>query len=320
MSDVQSVSDLFRDPLPFEYGVHLADASVSKDYLANTTSAFSDKWTSLEQDPADTEGWKQAQFRWYLDCYGYGSEAELAESLSGFSTILDAGCGPGHKAAWLARLCPGATVVAMDLSDSVFLAARRYADRANMRFVHGDIASTPFRDSTFDFVNCDQVLHHTEDPPCTLQEFRRIVRSGGVLHAYVYARKALPRELLDEHFRKLSNDLSGEQLWELSEELTELGRTLSDLNVTIEVPDIPVLGIAGGRMDLQRFVYWNFLKCFWNPEHGFAGSRMVNFDWYSPATAFRYSRAEFVAMVEAAGFTPEFVHSEEACHSGRFTV
>jgi len=318
VSDLQSVSDLLRNPLPVEHGVHLAKAAVSQDYLVNTTSAFSDKWTSLDQDPTDTEGWKQAQFRWYLDCYGYASEEELADSLSGFSTILDAGCGPGHKAAWLARLCPEATVVAMDLSDSVFLAARRYADRTNMRFIHGDIASTPFRDSTFDFVNCDQVLHHTEDPPRTLQEFRRIVRAGGVLHTYVYARKALPRELLDDHFRKHSSDLSREQLWALSEQLTQLGKTLSDLNVTIDVPDIPELGIIGGRMDLQRFVYWNFLKCFWNPEHGLDGSRMVNFDWYSPGTAFRYSREEFVEMVSSAGFAPLFLHSEEACHSGRF--
>jgi hypothetical protein len=66
-------------------------------------------------------------------------------------------------------------------------------------------------------------------------------------------------------------------------------------------------------------VYWNFLKCFWNPEHGFEGSRMINFDWYSPERAFRYDRDEFVALVEGAGFVADFVHSEQACHSGRFT-
>ena len=86
----------------------------------------------------------------------------------------------------------------------------------------------------------------------------------------------------------------------------------------IDVPAMPALGIAGGRMDLQRFVYWNFIKCFWNPEHGFEGSRLVNFDWYAPETAFRYDRDEFVAMARQAGFEPEFVYSEEACHSGRF--
>jgi SAM-dependent methyltransferase len=311
---------LLREPIPIEQGVHLAQSSASEGYLANTTQAFSDKWTSLKQDTTDTEGWKQAQFRWYLQCYGYGSEHEFAESLGGCSMILDAGCGPGHKAAWLAQLCPSATVVAMDLSQSVFLARQRYSHLPNVEFVQGDIASTPFRDSAFDFINCDQVLHHTEHPPSTVKEFRRIARGGGLLNTYVYARKALPRELLDEHFRLFSRELSVDQLKALSEQLTELGKTLSELNLTIKVPGIPALGIAGGAMDLQRFIYWNFLKCFWSPEHGVEGSRMVNFDWYSPETAFRYSRDEFVKLVTSAGFTPLFLHSEEACHSGRFAV
>ena len=309
---------LFERQLPQAEGVFLADAGASADYLAHTTAAFSDKWTSLQQADDDEEGWKRFQLRWYLDCYGYASEDELAQALKQQRCILDAGCGPGHKAAWLARLAPHATVVAMDLSDSIFLAARRYRDRPNMVFVKGDIARTPFRDGAFDLINCDQVLHHTDDPPATLAEFRRILAPGGALHAYVYARKALPRELLDEHFRGAAKTLSREELWALSEQLTRLGKALSELDAQIDVPDMPALGIAGGRMDVQRFLYWNFVKCFWNEEHGFDGSRMVNFDWYSPERAFRYDRDEFVEMVEQAGFAPDFVHSEEACHSGRF--
>ena len=309
---------LFERELPQADGVFLADEGASADYLAHTTSAFSDKWTALEQADEDEEGWKRFQLRWYLDCYGYGSEGELAQALKSRQRILDAGCGPGHKAAWLARLAPHATVIAMDLSESIFLAERRYRDRPNMVFVKGDIAATPFRDGTFDLINCDQVLHHTDAPPSTLAEFRRILAPGGALHTYVYARKALPRELLDEHFRGAAKDLTREELWALSEQLTRLGKALSELDATIDVPDMPALGIKGGRMDVQRFLYWNFVKCFWNEEHGFEGSRMVNFDWYSPERAFRYDRDEFVAMVEKAGFAADFVHSEEACHSGRF--
>lgn len=318
MIETKSAADLFARELPLVEGVRVADASVSEDFAAHTASAFSDKWAALGQDERDDEGWKLFQLRWYLQCYGYASEEALAEALRGRRRILDAGCGPGHKAAWLARLAPHATIVAMDLSDAIFLAARRFADRPNMVFVKGDVAATPFRDGAFDFVNCDQVLHHTEDPTATLAEFRRLLEGGGGLNTYVYAKKALPRELLDEHFRALSKSLSREELWALSEQLTRLGKTLSELEMEIDVPAMPALGIAGGRMDLQRFLYWNFVKCFWNPEHGFEGSRIVNFDWYAPETAFRYDRGEFVAMVEQAGFAPEFLHSEEACHSGRF--
>ncbi len=313
-----AAAELFDRELPVVDGVRIADAGVAADHAARTAGAFSDKWAALDQAAGPDEGWQSFQLRWYLDCYGYESEAALAAALAPRRRILDAGCGPGHKAAWLARLNPAALVVAMDLSDSVFLAARRHAGVANLLFVKGDIAATPFRDGILDFVNCDQVLHHTADPPATLREFRRILEPGGSLNTYVYARKALPRELLDAHFRDYSKTLSSDQLWALSEQLTRLGRTLAELEIEIDIPDMPALGIKGGRTDLQRFLYWNFIKCFWNPEHGFDGSRMVNFDWYAPETAFRYDRESFEAMLAEAGFTADFLHSEQACHSGRF--
>ena len=54
------------------------------------------------------------------------------------------------------------------------------------------------------------------------------------------------RELLDEHFRTASHDLSEEQLWSLSEKLTQLGKMLSDLKLTLDFPEIKELGIKGG--------------------------------------------------------------------------
>jgi ubiquinone/menaquinone biosynthesis C-methylase UbiE len=320
MTTVSAPARLFRgSPPPLEDGVYLAGTSVAVEYDEHTADVFSDKWMSLEQDRSDeNEGWKRTQLEWYLHCYGYGSEDELRTELRSKEVVLDAGCGPGYKAAWFARLSPDTTVVAMDLSKSIRLAAQRYDDLPNLLFVQGDIARTPFANESFDLISCDQVLHHTISPPDTLNEFARILALGGRLNTYVYARKALPRELLDEHLRKYTKDLSREQLWDLADQLTRLGRTLTDLNVTIDVPDMPAFGIKGGPQDLQRFIYWNFIKCFWNPEYGFDASRITNFDWYAPSTAYRYSRDEFMSMLEQAGFRCEFAHSEEACHSGRF--
>lgn len=313
------IDRLFLHDLPLVEGVYLARDHGGSENDRQTNQAFSEKWTKLDQHADDDEeGWKQFQFDWYLRCYGYANEAELAAHLAGCGLILDAGCGPGYKAAWFARLNPMATVVAMDLSESVGLAAQRYRDVPNLVFVRGDIADTPFRDGSFDLISCDQVLHHTDSPPATLREFRRLLRPGGSLNTYVYATKALPRELLDEHLREFSKTLDKEQLWELSSQLTELGRNLAELKIEIDVPAIPLFGIAGGRQDLQRFIYWNFVKCFWNDGHGFDASRMINFDWYAPSNAARYSREDFTQMVRGAGFTERFLHSEEACHTGRF--
>ena len=107
-------------------------------------------------------------------------------------------------------------------------------------------------------------------------------------------------------------------MWEMSEQLTLLGRRLSDLNIEIEVPDIPLLEIKGGKIDLQRFIYWNFLKCFWNEDLGLNTSISTNYDWYAPANAERYTLQEFLKMIEDSSLENSFIHSEEACHSGRF--
>ena len=315
-SDIAST--LFRRELPIVRGVHISSEARASENELHTNDAFSEKWTTLQQDSEDREGWKQFQFRWYLSCYGYDSEAQFAASIADRRVILDAGCGPGYKAAWFARLNPNATVVAMDLSEAIHVAAERYADVANLIFVKGDIANTEFRDGAFDFISCDQVLHHTENPPQTVKEFARILAEGGLLNTYVYAKKSLPRELLDEHLREYAKQLTRDQIWELSDQLTRLGKALSDLNISLDVPDVPALGITGGRQDLQRFIYWNFIKCFWNPEHGYEASKLINFDWYAPSNAYRYSLEEFTNMLASAGFSAEFLHSEEACHSGRF--
>jgi SAM-dependent methyltransferase len=310
---------LFRLPLQFHLGVHVCPEDAVRENQAQTNDAFSEKWLALGQHRKDEEeGWKRMQLEWYLSLYGYSSECDLARFAEGCPAILDAGCGLGYKAAWLARLAPRSVVVAMDFSDAIFRAAERYASVPNLIFVKGDVARTPFHDGVFDLVSCDQVLHHTERPPSTLREFHRITANGATLHTYVYAKKALPRELLDDHFRIKSKSVSREELWEMSAQLASLGRTLSELGVSVDVPDIPLLGIKGGRQDLQRFIYWNFIKCFWNESFGEEASISTNFDWYSPSNAFRYARDEFVGMCESAGWTLDFLHGEPACWSGRF--
>ena len=284
-----------------------------------TRQAFSIKWEALkEESEDDQETWKVFQKEWYLKLYGFESENSLKRFLADKSLIIDAGCGKGYKAAWFARLAPDSLVLGIDISTSVFGAAQRYSEIENLYFIQSDIAQMPLVDNCVDFISCDQVIHHTPDPPSTLKEFRRLLKKGMFLCNYVYAKKALPRELLDEHFRSAVHGLKEKELWSLSEKLTTLGKLLSDLEITLDFPDIEELGIKGGKQDLQRFIYWNFIKCFWNEELGREVSVSSNFDWYAPSIAFRYSLDEFLAMSQTAGFEQGYLHQEEACHSGLF--
>lgn len=286
---------------------------------SQTNDIFSDKWVKYsEEDQNNQELLFDFQKKWYLDLYGFSSEDALAEYLKNQEIVLDAGCGLGYKAKWFADLSPETLVIGMDYSDAAFVAAEKYKDVKNLAFVFGDIADTKIKDNVISYVSCDQVIHHTEDPQQTMIELARILKPKKELAVYVYAKKALPRELVDDCFRDRTKLISKKDMWEMSEQITELGKRLSELDVTLDVPDIPLLGIKGGKMDVQRFIYWNFLKCFWNSELGVETSVSVNYDWYAPSNAERYSKDEFTHMIKTAGLLAKQFHTEEACHSGRF--
>jgi SAM-dependent methyltransferase len=301
-------------------GNFISIASENKGVANNqdqTEKIFSDKWTEVEQYK-NVEKLYEFQFEWFLKLYGFESKEELKKFLSGKKLILDTGCGLGYKAAWFAELSPQSTVIGIDISDAVDLAARNFAHLPNLFFLKGDIANTGLKPNSIDFVVCDQVIMHTEVPENTFAHLSGITKPGGEFACYVYSKKALPRELIDDHFRKATHNISNEEMWKFSEQLTELGKRLSELNVSFESPDIPLLGIKGGVYDIQRFIYWNFLKCFWREDWGFDLCKSTNYDWYAPSNAKRFSKEEFLKMISENKLEINFFHEEEACYSGRF--
>jgi ubiquinone/menaquinone biosynthesis C-methylase UbiE len=311
------MQEIFKDKIEIRGNlIYLQDKSDFENQQ-HTNDIFSEKWTKYERTEEKEKLYKM-QKEWYLKLYGFESENDLASFLKTKKYIFDAGCGLGYKAKWFADLSPDSIVIGMDFSDACIIAANNYKDTKNLYFIKGDIAKTPFKDESIDYVSCDQVIMHTEFPELTFSELTRITKRGGEFACYVYAKKALPRELLDDYFRIHTKNLTNEQLWEMSKQLTELGKRLSELNIEIDVPDIPLLGIKGGKQDIQRFIYWNFLKCYWNEEQGRENSDMINFDWYSPSNAKRYSEKEFKDMIDENDLKIEFFHREEACYSGRF--
>jgi len=283
-----------------------------------TNEVFSEKWTKYDSSE-EKEKLYEFQRNWYLKLYGFGTEEALARHLASFDVVLDAGCGLGYKAAWFAQLAPRTLVIGMDFSEAAQRAAENYRSMENLFFIQGDIAHTGVRDGGVGYASCDQVIMHTEDPAATFAELTRITRRpGGEVACYFYTKKALPRELLDDYFRIHCANIPRDRLWAMSEQLAVLGRRLSELNVSFEAPDIPELGIKGGTYDVQRFIYWNLLKCFWNPQLGMETSVVTNFDWYSPSNARRFSEQEVQDLVTGNSLTEVFFHSEEACYSGRF--
>src|SRR5207248_7473550 len=98
----------------------------------------------------------------------------------------------------------------------------------------------------------------------------RVAKKGGKILIYVYRKKAPIREFVDDYLRTIVSDMPMEQSWQRMEALTSLSKALSETNAEITIAeDLPELGFYKGRYNLQRFIYYNMMKCFWNPDLSF---------------------------------------------------
>lgn len=259
---------------------------------SQTVRSFSRKWANHKYYREHTEAFYTD---WYLNRYGFFETAELRAFLEGKQFILDAGTGAGRDAANFARHS-SATVFAVDTAREALDVAASQINDPRIGFIQADLNELPFADGFFDFISCDQVIHHTPDPRAAFEHLRRKLKTGGVICCYVYKKKAPAREFTDEHVRRQISELPFEEALSACEGITRLGQTLANLDITLNIEqDIPVLGIRKGPIDLQRFIHWNMFKCFWNDEFDFFTNNIVNVDWYHPQHCHRFDPAEFRA-------------------------
>jgi SAM-dependent methyltransferase len=316
---MEKLQALFNEPIKIDGNrISFLNETIDKaENQSQTSDIFSDKWIEAAEYES-IEKMYEFQLDWFLKLYGFETKENLKSFLADKHTIIDTGCGLGYKAAWFAELAPHAIVLGVDISDAIDVAAKNFRHLPNLFYFKADIAATKLKNNVIDFTVCDQVIMHTEVPENTFAHLCDITTTKGEFACYVYSKKALPRELIDDYFRKATHEIPNDKMWEFSTQLTELGKKLSDLNVSFDCPDIPMLGIKGGNYDVQRFIYWNFLKCFWKEDWGFDLSRSTNYDWYAPSNAKRFNKDEFLAMGNANKMEVAFLHEEEACYSGRF--
>jgi ubiquinone/menaquinone biosynthesis C-methylase UbiE len=130
---------------------------------------------------------------WYW--YGQEDDAPLAQAVSRISRkvtdtlglrsgehVLDAGCGPGETAVYLARTF-GVEVTGVTLSDFEVAKATSRARSAGLqdrvRFRYGDYTALSFPDNSFDAVLALESLTNGDDLERALAEFFRVLRPGG---------------------------------------------------------------------------------------------------------------------------------------------
>jgi SAM-dependent methyltransferase len=100
------------------------------------------------------------------------------------SRVLEAGCGVGAQTVTLAGNSPGASIIAVDISETSVAEAKQKvmaAGLANVRVQQGDIFHLPFGPQSFDHVFVCFVLEHLKDPGAALRKLRGYLRAGGTI-------------------------------------------------------------------------------------------------------------------------------------------
>ena len=168
-----------RRPYPVRDGLpHLSVGGSPADVAASFGFQWRARaWRLFEGDTlyglsADDES------RNFFNALGIGPE-----KLAG-KVVLDAGCGDGFLLTVLAQ--HPTEVVGIDLSASANLAAKRCSHLSNVTVLHGDLFSPPFPPGSFDYVWCEGVLVHTENPRRGFQILADLVKPGGRLYVWVY--------------------------------------------------------------------------------------------------------------------------------------
>ncbi|MEA2275156.1 MAG: hypothetical protein QOC78_116 [Solirubrobacteraceae bacterium] len=115
------------------------------------------------------------------------------------AVAFDGGCGSGRLTRQIGE--HGATlVVGMDLNEAVDEAYAHCRDRENVAIVQGNIFSPPFKPGTFDLVWCNGVIHHTPDAARGHRALSALVRPGGRLYVWVYAKRFNPFRFVKDVF------------------------------------------------------------------------------------------------------------------------
>ena len=114
-------------------------------------------------------------------------------SLKRGETVLDVGCGSGRLVPFLSQAVgQQGLVVAFDFAEEMLRISKKKHHQKNLFFLQADAQNVPFKAVSFEAVICLALFPHIPDKLSALQEFHRILKSGGSLYvAHLMSRQEL---------------------------------------------------------------------------------------------------------------------------------
>ncbi|MEO6683289.1 MAG: class I SAM-dependent methyltransferase [Ginsengibacter sp.] len=278
----------------------------------NTAQSFSDKWhknTGLAFE--NTLNPDSETFKWITERNGFKDGEELREFLSSKKRVLDGGCGNGRVTALLRTYSDSKTteIIGIDLT-AADVAEKNLAAYENVKFYKKNLLDNLDDLGKFDFIYCQEVLHHTGNARKGFDNLVQILEPGGEIAIYVYKQKAPAREFVDDYVREKIAGMDYETAMKHCRQITELGKALTDQNVKLKIPEVELLQIPAGEYNLQRFIYHFFAKMFWNDEYNFEDNAVINYDLYHPQDCTRHTIEEVREWFTENGLKINYEHTD----------
>ncbi len=205
------------------------------------------------------------------------------------AVVYEAGCGGG-------RLTPAfysettEAYIALDMSSAIWETRAKHKHRKNIHFIQGDIANSPFRDSSIDVIIALGVIQHTKDPQTTCIGLGRVLAVGGTCIASIYM---LPRNIFVRSKLAYTNCIRF--VFRILHIPSSAVRAWAWLSV-----------LAFNRGHIFRLLGWAFFQqASYNTSDKYTW--LINYDFYHPNTyQYSISREKTQRMFLHAGLVPLF--------------
>jgi ubiquinone/menaquinone biosynthesis C-methylase UbiE len=145
------------------------------------TDLFMEHWVDI--DPERMKRYEK-MFEWTEAAEAFYAPARIGRG----QEIADFGCGPGHAALVFAeRVGPSGHVHALDVNAEFIARARAGAEAAGLaRRITTHLledACLPLPNTALDRIVTRNTIVYVQDPVATFEEFRRVLKPGGIAHA-----------------------------------------------------------------------------------------------------------------------------------------
>src|SRR5262245_20073615 len=146
-----------------------------------STDMFLEHW--LRISPERLERYER-MYQWTAAAEAFYAPAQIGIG----HRVADFGCGPGHTALELAnRVGPSGHVFALDINED-FIArtqarvrAAGLSDRITTQLLTSE--RLPLQSASLDRIAARNTIIYVRDPVATFEEFRRVLKPGGIAHA-----------------------------------------------------------------------------------------------------------------------------------------